>query len=103
MTMVRIEIVDSETERNSAILHSSHYCFIILNGADERNFRLTYFCKVSMTQRVHALKLNMIVPVQHSIHNKLYLYKMMKDHSAGANNILEALQRFLNTKELTRL
>lgn len=78
MKMARVERLDYQKKRDSAIMDSSQYYSIILDGADPTAFGLLHFCTVPKTQRGHALIVRLIGLFEHYMHIKLHLLQWQR-------------------------
>ena len=89
-----------QKKKDRARLHSSEYCSIIIDGADQSAFGLPHFTTTPKIQRGHAMKLKLIGLLEHAIQNKLTFLTMTEEHATGANHVIEAIHRFLKSKRL---
>ena len=89
-----------QKKKDRARLHSSEYCSIIIDGADQSAFGLPHFTTTPKSQRGHAMKVKLIGLLEHAIQNKLTFLTMTEDHATGANHVIEVIHRFLTSKRL---
>ena len=54
-------------EKKRARLHSSKYCSIIVDGADQSAFGLPHFTTKPKSNRGHALKVKLIGLLEHKV------------------------------------
>ena len=92
------ELLEYQTKKDRAKLHSRDYCSIIVDGADQSAFGLPHFTTTPKSQRGHAMKVKLIGLLEHRIENRLTLLTMTEEHATGANHVIEVVHRFLNTK-----
>lgn len=97
-TYVATERMAYQMKRDRARLQPSDYCSIIIDGADQSAFGIPHFATTTKTQRGHALKVKLVGLLEHNVENSLFLFTMTEEHETGANHIIEAIHRYLNTR-----
>lgn len=78
-----------------AALGPSRFCSITMDGANQSAFELPQFVSCTMNDKDHWLKVCLIELLDNRKSNKLYLCKMPDGHGTGANNVTEAIHRFI--------
>ena len=92
------ERMEYQTKKDRARLHSSDFCSIIVDGADQSAYGLPHFTTKPKSQRGHSMKVKLIGLLEHRVLNRLTLFTMTEEHSTGANHVVEVIHRFLNKK-----
>lgn len=85
--------------RDLAARYPRKYCSIILDGADQKSYGLPHFEYKTKSDKGHKIKVKCIGALEHTKQKSLTLYMMTEEFESGANHVLEAAHRVLNTKK----
>jgi len=86
--------------RDKAIANPKEFCSFIVDGADQKAYGLPHFAFHSKSDKGHALKVKCIGVLEHLLAKHVTLFTMTEEFPTGANHVVEAMHRVLNTKRL---
>lgn len=101
----RVHFAEVRTERQAyflrrelAVYNPDRYCYIIIDGADQRAYGLPHFFHATKEDRRHKFKVRVIGSLEHRVQKQLTIFTLTEENSTGASHIIEALHRVLNAK-----
>lgn len=74
-------------ERDSTILHTTKYCWIIVDGVDQWALVLHRFVSKTTKKRGHSLKVCLMGLHEHNQNNHLHLYTITEQYEKGSSRV----------------
>lgn len=84
--------------RENSAISPSNYMSLFVDGADQSAFGLLHFVTVTKDTKWHALKVKRVGIMEHGVDNKVALYTMTENFETGANQVIEFVHRYLDSK-----
>lgn len=88
-------------KRDRAKLYPNEFVSLIVDGADQTSFGLPHFTFATKNTVGHAIKVKLIGVLDHGNVNHLSLFTLTDEFETGANHVVEAIHRTLQSKHLS--
>ena len=98
LQFIRRERLGYYLRRDRTVSAPRRYCSFIIDGADQKSYGIPHFTFSTKSDKGHKMKIKCVGVLEHLIEKKVSLFPMTEEFATGANHVIEALHRVLDTK-----